>query len=63
MGQGYFLDSNVIIGYLAGKIPFSGMNIVSEIEKKIPKLPQIGRRKRRSDLPACGRVDESIMRT
>jgi len=41
MGQGYFLDSNVIIGYLAGKIPPSGMKIVSEIVSNRPNISVI----------------------
>jgi len=41
MGQGYFLDSNVIIGYLAGKIPSSGMEIISEIVSNRPNISVI----------------------
>ena len=41
MGQGYILDSNVIIGYLAGRIPSSGMEIVSEIVSNIPNISVI----------------------
>ena len=41
MGQGYFLDTNVIIGYLSGKIPFSGMEIVSGIISKTPNISVI----------------------
>jgi hypothetical protein len=41
MGQGYFLDSNVIIGYLAGQIPFSGMEIVSEAVNDRPNISVI----------------------
>ena len=41
MGQGYFLDSNVIIGYLAGQIPSSGMEIVSGIVSKTPNISVI----------------------
>ena len=41
MGQGYILDSNVIIGYLAGQIPPSGMEIVSEIVNNIPNISVI----------------------
>jgi len=41
MGQGYLLDSNVIIGYLAGKIPSSGMEVVSEIVAKRPNISVI----------------------
>jgi predicted nucleic acid-binding protein len=38
MGQESLLDSNVIIGYLAGKIPSSGMKIVSEIVNNKPNI-------------------------
>jgi hypothetical protein len=31
MDQGYLLDSNVITGYLAGKIPDPGMEVISAI--------------------------------
>jgi predicted nucleic acid-binding protein len=41
MGQEYLLDSNVIIGYLAGKIPASGMKILSEIIDKVPNISVI----------------------
>jgi predicted nucleic acid-binding protein len=41
MGQEYLLDSNVIIGYLAEKIPASGMKILSEIIDKVPNISVI----------------------
>jgi len=41
MGQEYLLDSNVIIGYLAGRIPASGMKMLSEIIDKIPNISVI----------------------
>jgi len=41
MGQEYLLDSNVIIGYLAGKIPSSGLKIVSEIVSIKPNISVI----------------------
>jgi len=41
MGQEYLLDSNVIIGYLAGRIPSSGMDIVSEIISHRPNISVI----------------------
>jgi len=41
MGTGYLLDSNVIIGYLAGRIPPTGMNIVSAIVDQIPHISVI----------------------
>jgi len=41
MGAGYLLDSNVIIGYLAGRIPSMGMNFVSAIVDQIPHISVI----------------------
>jgi len=41
MGQEYLLDSNVIIGYLAGQIPSSGLKIVSEIVNNKPNISVI----------------------
>jgi hypothetical protein len=41
MGKKYLLDSNVIIGYLAAKIPQNGMKIVSEIVDQIPNISVI----------------------
>ena len=41
MDKGYLLDSNVIIGYLAGKIPATGMNTVSAIVDQIPRISVI----------------------
>jgi len=41
MGTGYLLDSNVIIGYLAGRIPLTGMNFVSAIVDQIPHISVI----------------------
>jgi predicted nucleic acid-binding protein len=41
MGTGYLLDSNVIIGYLAGKIPAPGMAAVSHIVDAIPHISVI----------------------
>jgi predicted nucleic acid-binding protein len=38
MGTGYLLDSNVIIGYLAGEIPASGMRAVSGIVDDVPHI-------------------------
>jgi predicted nucleic acid-binding protein len=43
MGQEYLLDSNVIIGYLAGQIPSSGMEIVSEIVSNKPNISVISK--------------------
>jgi len=41
MGQEYFIDSDVIIGFLAGKIPSSGMEIVSRIISNRPNISVI----------------------
>jgi len=41
MESGYLLDSNVIIGYLAGRIPDVGMEIVSAIVDQIPRISVI----------------------
>jgi len=41
MGKKYILDSDVIIGYLAGKIPQNGMKIISEIVDQIPNISVI----------------------
>jgi len=41
MAQGYLLDSNVIIGYLAAKIPSPGMEKISTIVDQIPNISVI----------------------
>jgi predicted nucleic acid-binding protein len=41
MGTGYLLDSNVIIGYLAGEIPAPGMGEVSGIVEGGPHISVI----------------------
>jgi prolyl-tRNA editing enzyme YbaK/EbsC (Cys-tRNA(Pro) deacylase) len=41
MEPGYLLDSNVIIGYLAGRIPASGMKTVSVIVDQTPHISVI----------------------
>ena len=41
MESGYLLDSNVIIGYLAGKIPESGMDSISAIVNQTPRISVI----------------------
>ena len=41
MARGYLLDSNVIIGYLAAKIPIAGMNAVSSIVDNVPLISVI----------------------
>ena len=41
MGSGYLLDSNVIIGYLAGKIPAHGMEAVSAFVNQTPRISVI----------------------
>ena len=38
---GYLLDSNVIIGYLAGKIPTPGMEAVSDMVNQTPRISVI----------------------
>jgi predicted nucleic acid-binding protein len=41
MGSQYLLDSNVIIGYLRGKLPDSGMKALSAIVDQIPNISVI----------------------
>ena len=41
MGSGYLLDSNIISGYLTGKISTSGMEILSAIVDQTPHIPDI----------------------
>ena len=41
MAQGYLLDSDVIIGYLAAKIPTSGMDAISAIVDQVPNISVI----------------------
>ncbi|MCL2479914.1 MAG: type II toxin-antitoxin system VapC family toxin, partial [Treponema sp.] len=41
MAKGYLLDSNVIIGYLAAKIPLLAMESISVIVDKIPNISVI----------------------
>ena len=41
MGKGYLLDSDAIIGFLAGRIPDSGMETVSAIVDQIPHVSVI----------------------
>ena len=41
MEKRYLLDSDVIIGYLAGKIPVSGMDFISEIVNQVPHISVI----------------------
>ncbi|MDR1307445.1 MAG: type II toxin-antitoxin system VapC family toxin [Treponema sp.] len=41
MRTGYLLDSNVIVGYLAGEIPAPGMEAVSSIVDDIPHISVI----------------------
>jgi predicted nucleic acid-binding protein len=43
MGTGYLLDSDVIIGYLAGKIPAPGMTAVSDFVAATPHISVISR--------------------
>jgi predicted nucleic acid-binding protein len=41
MGTGYLLDSNVIIGYLARKIPAPGRAAISDIVDAVPHISVI----------------------
>ncbi|MDR1840070.1 MAG: type II toxin-antitoxin system VapC family toxin [Treponema sp.] len=41
MEQGYLLDSNIIIGYLAGRIPSSSMETISAIIDQVPHISVI----------------------
>jgi predicted nucleic acid-binding protein len=41
MEPGYLLDSNVIIGYLANRIPGSGMTLISTIVDQTPHISVI----------------------
>ncbi|GHT87594.1 hypothetical protein FACS1894137_15080 [Spirochaetia bacterium] len=41
MGSGYLLDSNVIIGYLAGHIPASGMEALGAIVDQTSRISVI----------------------
>ena len=41
MGSGYLLDSNVIIGFLAGQITVPGMETVSAIVDQTPQISVI----------------------
>jgi len=41
MDAGYLLDSNIIIGYLAGRLPVSGMYFISAIVDKAPHISVI----------------------
>jgi len=41
MAQGYLLDSNVIIGYLAARLPASGMETLSAIVDQTPRISVI----------------------
>ncbi|HCC37208.1 MAG TPA: PIN domain nuclease [Treponema sp.] len=41
MESQYLLDSNVVIGYLAGRLPDSGMKTVSAIVDRIPHISVI----------------------
>ena len=41
MDQGYLLDSNIIIGFLAGRIPPSGMEAMSVIIDQTPHISVI----------------------
>ena len=66
----YLLDSNVIIGYLAGKIPSPGMVSVSEIVDQTPHISVVSQIEvlRFSDTPEneavlTGFVDTTVVHT
>jgi len=65
MGKKYLLDSNVIIGYLAGKIPQDGMKIISEIVDQIPNISVISQIEvlRFNDTPENEAVLENFINT
>jgi predicted nucleic acid-binding protein len=41
MGTGYLLDSNIVIGYLSGKIPAPGIAAVADIVIAVPHISVI----------------------
>jgi len=43
MGQGYILDSNVIIDFLSGVLPANGMRFVSDIVNAVPRMSAISK--------------------
>ena len=43
MGQGYILDSNVIIDFLSGVLPADGMRFVSDIVNAVPRVSAISK--------------------
>jgi len=65
MGKKFFLDSNVIIGYLAGRLPPKGMKIVSEMVDQIPNISVISQIEvlRFNDTPANEAILERFINT
>lgn len=63
MDPGYLLDSNVIIGYLAGRIPAPGTRIISEIIDKSPHISVISQIEvlRYSDTPENDAILDSFI--
>lgn len=41
MGSGYLIDSNIIIGYLDGRLPPKGMSFMHPIVDDVPKISVI----------------------
>jgi predicted nucleic acid-binding protein len=64
MGTGYLLDSNVIIGYLAGAIPAPGMRVVSAIVDETAHISVISQIEvlRFNDTPENERILEDFVR-
>ena len=70
MAQGYLLDSNIIIGYLAAKITTPGMTLISNIVDQKPRISVISQIEvlRFNDTPENEKVlaafvDSSIIHT
>jgi predicted nucleic acid-binding protein len=63
MGTGYLLDSNVVIGYLAGEIPAPGMAAVSDIVDAVPHISVISQIEvlRFTDTPENERILEDFV--
>jgi predicted nucleic acid-binding protein len=63
MGTGHLLDSNVIIGYLAGRIPAPGMAAVSGIIDETPHISVISQIEvlRFNDTPESEQVLEDFV--
>ncbi|MDR1315462.1 MAG: type II toxin-antitoxin system VapC family toxin [Spirochaetales bacterium] len=63
MGTGYLLDSNVIIGYLAGQLPEPGTEAVSGIIDAAPRISVISQIEilRFTDTPENERILEDFV--